>query len=90
MIALGLSFICVICLFAVALAIVKLKGWHRTVVIVLLLFPLIYVTWDMPVGYFKYRNVCRKEGGIRILATDLSPTRVLKMEDHYNLSLIHI
>lgn len=33
---------------------------------VILLFPVIYLTWDIPVGYVAFKSACAREGGLKV------------------------
>ena len=33
---------------------------------VILLLPVIYLTWDIPVGYIAFKSACAREGGLKV------------------------
>ena len=83
MIALALLFLTALYLLLLLLAAFKARGRWRVFFLVLLLGPLVYVTWDMPVGYLMFRHVCEAEGGLRIYEKSPAPASVLRMQDNY-------
>lgn len=47
---------------------------------VILLLPLIVLTWDMPVGYYRYKALCKEEGGLRIYQPNPAPAKVVRLQ----------
>ena len=85
MIALALLLLTALYLFLLYQA-TKARGRWRVFFVVALLGPVIYVIWDMPVGYLMFRHVCEAEGGLRIYEKNPPPASVLRMQDHYYAS----
>lgn len=45
----------------------KNKTWRgRMTWWAILLAPLVYVTWDIPVGYYQFQQACKKDGGLKV------------------------
>lgn len=69
------------------------KTWKaRLLLVCLLLAPLIYKAWDYPVLYFQYQQVCREQGGLKIIVQPHKADR-LRLDgngysDHFAKSLL--
>src|SRR5436190_191753 len=81
MIALGLLFLTALYILLLGLVAVKFQGWARVVGIAILVGPLIYKTWDIPVGYVIFRQACEAESGMRVYEPQPRPAKVLRLED---------
>jgi hypothetical protein len=62
-------------------AIVRPKTRKRKIIwCLVVLSPLIWKTWDMPIGYVQYRVLCAREGGLQIIEHDLMPAKVVRVD----------
>ena len=52
----------------------RLLGWG------VLLAPLLWLTWDIPVGHYKFKKLCEREGGIRIYVKNPKPATRIRLE----------
>ena len=52
----------------------------RTVGLLILLSPLIWKTWDMPVGHYRFTQACDAEAGIKIYDPNPAPSKRLRLE----------
>lgn len=81
MIALGLLLLSGLYLGAFVLAGVKSGSWTQRVSWwAALLAPLVWLTWDMPVGYYRFRELCEKEGGVRVFEEKPAQAKVLRLD----------
>ena len=47
--------------------------WGRFIAIAVVLSPVIWKTWDMPVGYYRFRQVCNAEAGVKVFESNAAP-----------------
>jgi hypothetical protein len=64
-------------------AIVRPKTRKRKIIwCLVVLSPLIWKTWDMPIGYVQYSVLCAREGGLKIIEHNLPPAKVVRVDAH--------
>lgn len=81
MIGLGLLLLTGLYLGLFVVAGFRSKSWtDRLLWWVLLLAPFILLTWDMPVGYYRFKTMCEKEGGVRVLEERPAQAKVLRLD----------
>jgi len=60
---------------------VKTKRWTTRVLWwLVLLSPVIALTWDMPVGYYRYKSLCAAESGLRVYDPNPPQAKVLRLD----------
>jgi len=60
---------------------VKTKRWtSRFLWWLVLLSPVIALTWDMPVGYYRYKSLCAAEGGLHVYEPNPPQAKVLRLD----------
>lgn len=60
---------------------IKAKSWTPRVLLwLVLLSPVIALTWDMPVGYYRYKTLCAAEGGLRVYEPYPPQAKVLRLD----------
>lgn len=52
----------------------RLFGWG------ILLTPLVWKTWDIPVGYYHFQKLCEAEAGFKIYEPNPVPAKVIKLD----------
>lgn len=52
----------------------RLIGW------LMLLSPIIWKTWDIPVGHYKFKKLCEQEAGIKIYVQNPKPAKRIRLE----------
>ena len=81
MIGMVLIFLFGIYLFLFLLVGIKSKNWTaRMIGWGALLAPLLWLTWDIPVGHYKFKKLCEREGGIRIFVKNPKPAKRIRLE----------
>ena len=67
---------------------IKAKSWTPRVLLwLVLLSPVIALTWDMPVGYYRYKTLCAAEGGLRVYEPYPPQAKVLRLDaEHFEES----
>ena len=57
------------------------KYWSvRLLLWAVLLSPLVYKTWDMPVGHAQFKALCKKEGGMKVLVANPAKAKRIRFE----------
>ncbi len=82
----GVAFLVLLGLYVslFVLAGVKAPSWTARVATWLaLLSPVAVLTWDMPVGYYRYKSLCAAEGGLRVYQPNPPLAKVLRMDAEY-------
>ena len=51
----------------------RLFGWG------ILLAPLIWKTWDIPIGYYRFQKMCEAEAGFKVNVPDPAPARIIRL-----------
>ena len=51
----------------------RLTGW------VILLAPLIWKTWDIPVGYYRFQKLCETEAGVKVFVPNPAPAKIIRL-----------
>lgn len=54
--------------------------WGRFIAIAVVLSPVIWKTWDMPVGYYRFRQVCNAEAGVKVFESNAAPANRIRLE----------
>lgn len=54
-------------------------GW-RIIGWLMLLSPIIWKTWDIPVGHYKFKKLCEQEAGIKIYVQNPKPAKRIRLE----------
>jgi hypothetical protein len=54
----------------------RLFGWG------ILLAPLVWKTWDIPVGYYHFQNLCETEAGFKIFIPNPAPARIIRLDSY--------
>jgi hypothetical protein len=81
MIALALLLLLGIYLGLFVLAGLKTKTWAARVLSwFILLAPVLALTWDMPVGYQRYKALCAAEGGLRVYEKNPPLAKVIRLD----------
>lgn len=81
MIALGL-----LILFGLYIAVlvaawrVPQSRWSRFIAIALVLSPVIWKTWDIPVGYYRFKQACEVEAGFKVYDPNPAPAKRIRLE----------
>lgn len=81
MIALGL-----LILFGLYIAVLVIawrtpqSKWGKYIAVVVVLSPVIWKTWDIPVGHYRFRQACEEEAGIKVYDPNPAPAKRLRME----------
>jgi len=52
----------------------RLIGWG------VLLAPLIWKTWDIPVGYYRFQKLCEAEAGFKVFVPNPAPARIIRLD----------
>lgn len=66
-------------LILILLALILPKTWAEKFLYTgIALTPLIWKTWDMPIGYINYRMLCQKEAGLHVIQREFSPAKILR------------
>lgn len=52
----------------------RLTGWG------ILLAPLIWKTWDIPVGYYRFQKLCEAEAGFKVFVPNPVPAKVIRLD----------
>jgi len=81
MIALGLMLL--VGIYVAALVFVWRHFQPRTVrivVLLVLLSPVIWKTWDMPVGHYRFTQACDAEAGLKVYDPNPAPAKRLRLE----------
>lgn len=59
----------------------RLIGWA------ILLAPLVWKTWDIPVGYYGFQRLCEAEAGLRVIVPNPTPAKTIRLDSYsYNAS----
>jgi hypothetical protein len=45
----------------------------------IILSPLIWKVWDMPIGYANFRLLCSKEAGLHAIKRELTPAKIIRL-----------
>jgi len=57
------------------------KYWSvRLLLWAVLLSPLVYKTWDMPVGHAQFKALCKKEGGMKVFVSNPARAKRIRLE----------
>lgn len=54
----------------------RLAGWA------ILLTPLIWKTWDIPVGYYHFQKLCEAEAGFKVNVTNPVRARIIRLDSY--------
>ncbi len=61
----------------------KVETWPgRAMVWTILLIPVVWKTWDMAVGHYKFKQACAAEAGVKVYEKDLLPAKRLRFEGY--------
>lgn len=52
----------------------------RTIGLLILLAPLIWKTWDMPVGHYRFTQACDAEAGVKVYEPNPAPAKRVRLE----------
>ena len=52
----------------------RLIGWG------VLLVPLIWKTWDIPVGYYRFQKLCEAEAGFKVFVPNPAPAKIVRLD----------
>jgi hypothetical protein len=89
MIAMAVLALIAIYIVLLVLAVVLPKSPRRRIFwILLVLSPVILETWDMPIGYWRFRSLCDAEGGVKIFAQNLKLAKIIRIQDYYGGSSV--
>lgn len=55
--------------------------WGRFIAVAVVLSPVIWKTWDMPVGHYRFRQACEAEAGVKVYEPNPAPAKRVRMED---------
>lgn len=81
MIAMALIFLTVLYLALFIVVGFKAKQWSsRLTGWGILLAPLIWKTWDIPVGYYRFQKLCEAEAGFKVFVPNPVPARVIRLD----------
>jgi hypothetical protein len=68
-----------LCLFVIAGF--RTRSWSRRFIWWgALLAPFVWLTWDMPVGYYRFNAMCEKEGGVKVYEEKPAQAKVLRLD----------
>lgn len=57
------------------------RNWGlRLLLWALLLAPFIYKTWDIPIGYWRFRSLCSSDGGVKIYVVNPAEAKRIRLE----------
>lgn len=57
----------------------RLAGWG------ILLAPLIWKTWDIPVGYYRFQKLCEAEAGFKVFVPNPALAKIIRLDSYsYN------
>jgi hypothetical protein len=67
---------------------VKTNSWTPRIILwFVLLAPPLALTWDIPVGYYRFKQLCAAEGGMREYESNPPPAKVLRLDaEHFGES----
>lgn len=80
MIAIALLFFMAVYLWALLLALTKPPGIWKIFWLALVLSPLLYKVWDIPLGYYEYQKICKAEAGFKVNVPNPAPARIIRLE----------
>lgn len=82
MIALGLLVLLGVCIALLVFAWKTPRTRQgKFIAIAVVLSPVIWKTWDMPVGYYRFKQACEAEAGVRVYDPNPAPAKRVRMED---------
>lgn len=82
MIALTLLFVTGIYLGLLVLALWKPEGWWKAFWAAVVLSPVAYYTWDIPVGYYHFQKLCKAEAGLKIYVPNPAQAKRIRLDGH--------